>query len=327
MKTDAIWVTRPFHVEVRPLEIADEPLPDEVQVETKACGLCAWDSALYQGITGPGDPPYAIGHEAAGVVTKVGELVKDYKVGDKVAICSASYNEHMAKVVNNKASGICHLPDDLENWADAIYEPTCCVVNLLKLGDIEAGDRVVVVGCGYMGALTIMGLVNGSTAGEVIVFETREDRCQLARELGVEKVYGLKPDGEFDGYKELMESGGADVVIDFSTSEEGFAFAQKCLRPLAGKFLIGSWHRQKLTIDATAWHLGGISIKNLSPMSNLHYQDIIPRTAELIKKGVYDPGKLVTHVVNYKDPELNHIFEISISKEEGYMKGVITFDD
>ncbi|MDC7290588.1 alcohol dehydrogenase catalytic domain-containing protein [Blautia schinkii] len=327
MKTEAIWVTKPFHVEVQPLEVADEPLADEVQIETKACGICAWDSAMYQGITGPGDPPYAIGHEAVGIVTKVGSLVTDYKVGDKVAVCSATYNVQMAKVVNNKATGVCHLPDDLENWADAVYEPTCCVVNLLGLSEIEPGDRVAVVGCGYMGALTIMGLINGSEAGEIIVFETREDRRELARELGVKKVYGLKPDGEFEGFEELKADGGADVVIDFTTGEAGFAFAQKCLRPQAGKLIVGSWHRQNLTIDATNWHLGGITVKNLSPMSNPHYHDMIPRTATLVEKGVYQPGKLVSHVVNYKDAQLNHIFEISISKEENYMKGVVTFDD
>lgn len=327
MKTEAIWVTEPYHVEVREMEIPEEPLADEVQISTKACGICAWDSAMYQGVTGPGDPPYAIGHEAVGVITKVGSLVKDFKVGDKVAVCSATYNTQMAKVVNNKATGICHLPDELENWADAVYEPTNCVVNLLALGEIEPGDRVVLVGCGYMGALTIMGLVNGSQAGEIIVFEAREDRCELARELGADKVFGLNKEGGFEGYDELMAAGGADVVIDFTTGEAGFAFSQTCLKPTAGKLLIGSWHRQKLTIDATNWHLGGITIKNLSPMSNPHYTDIIPKTAELVKRGVYNPGRLVSHVVNYKSPDLNHIFEISISKQEDYMKGVVTFED
>ena len=327
METQAVWVTEKNHVEILPLEIATEPAPDEVQIDTRACGICAWDSAMYQGITGPGEPPYAIGHEAAGVITKVGSMVKDFKVGDKASVCSATYSVHMAKTVNNKASGLCRLPDDTEDWAAAVYEPTNCVVNLLALSEIEAGDRVVVVGCGYMGLLTLMGLVNGSQAGEVIAFEINEDRCEMARKIGVKEVHGMGADGVFEGYEDLMKRGGADVVIDFTTGEAGFQFAMSCLKAKAGKLIIGSWHRQKLTIDASVWHLGGITIKNLSPMSNPHYEDIIPRTGVLIEKGVYDPGMLVSHVMNYKDPELNHLFEISISKKENYMKGIVLFDD
>ena len=30
-------------------------------------------------------------------------------------------------------------------------------------------------------------------------------------------------------------------------------------------------------------------------MSNDHYTDMLPRAYELIKRGVYEPGKLVTH--------------------------------
>lgn len=323
MKTEAIWITKPFHAEVLPMEIADEPKPDEVQIETKVCGICAWDSAMYQGITGPGDPPYVIGHEAAGIITKVGSMVKDYKVGDKVAVCSATDCVQMAKVVNNKTSGICRLPDDLTDWKNAVYEPTCCVVNLLYLSGITPGDKVAIVGCGYMGALTLMGLVNGSCAGDIIVFETIKERQELARKIGAKKVYGS--DG--DGLQKLLAEGGADIVIDFSSGQGGFEFAQKCLRPKSGKLVLGAWHRQDLTFSGTDWHMGGITIYNLSPQSNRHYEDMIPRTAALVERGVYMPGDLVTHAINYKDPNLNHIFETSISKKEGYMKGVILFDD
>ena len=30
MKCDALWVTQPNHLEIRPLEVRDEPLADEV---------------------------------------------------------------------------------------------------------------------------------------------------------------------------------------------------------------------------------------------------------------------------------------------------------
>jgi L-iditol 2-dehydrogenase len=76
MKSDAIWVVEPFKIEVRPVDVA-EPAYDEVQIETKACGVWAWDSYLYQCISAPGPAPYVIGHEAVGIVHKVGAGVSN----------------------------------------------------------------------------------------------------------------------------------------------------------------------------------------------------------------------------------------------------------
>lgn len=86
MKTEGIWVVKPNEIEVRELEVRDEPRADEVQIDVKACGVCAWDSYLFQGVSGPGDPPYPMGHEAAGIVTKVGELVRGFKPGDNAHV-------------------------------------------------------------------------------------------------------------------------------------------------------------------------------------------------------------------------------------------------
>ena len=41
MKCDAVWVAEPNKIEVRPVEIADEPGFGQIQVEVKACGVCA----------------------------------------------------------------------------------------------------------------------------------------------------------------------------------------------------------------------------------------------------------------------------------------------
>ncbi|MEG0897893.1 MAG: alcohol dehydrogenase catalytic domain-containing protein [Ruthenibacterium sp.] len=327
MKCDAVWVVKPNEVEIRPVEVRDEPLADEVQIDVKVCGLCAWDSYLFQGISGPGDPPYPIGHEAAGVITKVGSLVTDFKVGDKVAVCSGTDSQEMAKVVNNKAAGVCRLPDTLTNWADAVYEPTCCVVNLLYKSDIQPGDRVVLVGCGYMGSLTLQGLVNGSCAGYISVFEKRPERRELAKKLGADFVFDPYSAEGKKHIEEIAAAGGADVVIDFGASETGYEVATAVLKDKPGKLVLGSWHRHEMKFDGTRWHMGGVTVYNLSPMSNAHYFDLVPRCATLIDKGVYNPGSLVSHVVHYKDAKLADIFEKSISKEDGYMKAVISFED
>ena len=328
MKCDALWVTEPNHLEIRPLEVRDEPYADEVQIDVKACGLCCWDSYIYQGISTPEPIPCNFGHEAVGIVTKVGTQVTKFKVGDKVAVCnSGKESKQMAKVVNNAAGGVTKLPDDTTDYARAVLEPTNCIVNLLTKLDIAPGDHVVLVGAGYMGLLTLQGLMRGSAAGRVTVFEVREDRREMARALNPDCV--LDPNSEEGKAKvaEIYAEGGADVVIEFSASDSGFALANKVIGHRAGKFAIGSWHRHPMTFDGTSWHMSGITVYNLSPMSNKHYLDISDRTSQLIAKGVYDPASLVSHIVHYKDPGLEDVFRKSITKEDGYMKAVVTFDD
>lgn len=322
MKANALWIVEPNKMEVRPLEVA-EPNYDEVQYKTKACGLCCWDSYLYQGISAPGPIPYVIGHEGVGIIEKVGSDVKGLKPGDKI-FCSGGSNSMMATHVTVKPRFVVKLPDDTDDWVAAVTEPTTCVVNLLFQTHIEPGDHVVLIGAGYMGTLTLMGLTRGSQAGRITVFEIREDRRKAAMKYHPDEV--LDPESA-EGKKvidEIIAKGGADVVIEFSAAKSGFELANKLFK-MAGKLVIGSWHRSPMEFDGTRWHLGGVTVYNLSPMANPHFTEILPRTYELIKKGVYEPGKLVTHVANYKD--CKDVFLRSIDKKDNYMKGVILFDE
>lgn len=322
MKCESVWVAEPNKIETREIEIADNPGYGEIQVEVKACGVCAWDSYLFQGVTGPGPTPYPIGHEAVGIVRKVGEGVTKFKEGDNVFLGTGS-NEMMSQYVNNIADGAEKLPDQIDDWSKWIIEPTCCVVNLLNKVQIEQGDKVALVGCGYMGLLTLMGLVRGSQAGEIIVFEKRSDRRALAKKYGAEVIIDPYSEEGKRYIEKLKKVGGADVVIEFSASDDGFELANEIIRCEAGKLVIGSWHRHKMTFDGSKWHLGGLTVYNLSPMSNRHYTDVMKQTRAMIDRGIYTPQELVTHVADFR--ECQWIFEKSISKEDGYLKGVITF--
>jgi threonine dehydrogenase-like Zn-dependent dehydrogenase len=323
MKCDAVWVVEPNKIEIRPIEIPDEPAWNEVQIEVKACGVCAWDSYLFQGISAPGPIPYAIGHEAVGIVRKAGGGVKDLKPGDKVYTANGG-NTQMSQYINNPASGAAKIPDDVTDYAKWVIEPTCCVVNLLNHANIQPGDRIAVVGAGYMGLLTLMGLTRGSHAGYITVFEVREDRRKMAEKLNPDFVFDPYSEEGKKHIREINDGGGADIVIDFAGSESGYEVSSSVLKDRAGKLILGTWHRHNMKFDGTRWHLGGVTVLNISPMFNPFYNEtIVRRTAVLVEKGIYTPAELVTHAANYKD--CTDVFLKSISKEDGYMKGVVTF--
>lgn len=70
--------------------VIDAPGPREVLIRTKATGLCRSDMHFIEG-TYPWPAPFIPGHEAAGVVEAVGELVSDVAVGDHVVTFLAPF--------------------------------------------------------------------------------------------------------------------------------------------------------------------------------------------------------------------------------------------
>ena len=61
----------------------DDPRPDEVLIEVRAAGVCHSDLHYIDGSL-PRPLPSVLGHEAAGVVLKVGDKVRSLKPGDHV---------------------------------------------------------------------------------------------------------------------------------------------------------------------------------------------------------------------------------------------------
>jgi len=301
-----------------------EPKADEVMIKTMACGLCCWDSWLFRGVNAPGPYPYIIGHEGVGIVERVGSEVTDLKPGDKV-FCGSGNNEMMCEYATVKRAGLCRIPDDVTDYEKYVIEPTCCVVNLLNITNIQMGDHVVLVGAGYMGQLTLQGLTRASQAGRITVFELREDRRKMAEAYGPTEV--LDPESE-EGkavIAEIIAKGGADVCIDFGASDSGFHLADSMAKQ-AGKLTIGSFHRGDVTFNGTKWHLGGLYVYNLAPMSNPHFKEIVPRTWAMIERGVFEPGPLVTHTAYFEDMQaMDDIFNRSCDKGDNYIKGVIKF--
>ena len=60
-----------------------EPKSDEVLVKVKSVGICGTDIPIFKGIRKV-DYPLIPGHEFSGIIEKIGEDVRNFKVGDRV---------------------------------------------------------------------------------------------------------------------------------------------------------------------------------------------------------------------------------------------------
>lgn len=75
-------------VTIEEIEV-DDPLDNEVLVRTAACGVCHSDLHFKLGAMPHFPVPAVMGHEAAGIVEKVGPAVSSVAVGDHVIACNS----------------------------------------------------------------------------------------------------------------------------------------------------------------------------------------------------------------------------------------------
>ena len=88
------------------------------------------------------------GHETIGAVAKTGANVQGFSVGDRVSgLGGGGYKEY---IVMDPAKTV-HVPDNVKD-EDALVEPLACMLSVAtKMPPAIPGDRVAVVGTGYMG--------------------------------------------------------------------------------------------------------------------------------------------------------------------------------
>ena len=196
-------------------EIAD----NEVLVNLKAVGICGSDVSYYYGHspldTPNGKGPLYLGHEASGVIAKVGSIPAKlglFKEGDRVALnpvqqCNAcpacmrgefnvcgypevigvSVNGCFAEYVKIKYTHAYKIPDAVSFESGALAEPLACATHGIERLDIRLGQTVVVYGLGGIGLMMVQ-LAKASGAGKVIAVDVRDFSLEKAKLLGASYV-------------------------------------------------------------------------------------------------------------------------------------------
>ncbi|MGI5917392.1 MAG: zinc-dependent alcohol dehydrogenase [Anaerolineae bacterium] len=318
MKATGVFYVAPEKVELREYEIGDPDLY-EVQIELKASALCAWDQAIYKGVVPPGYTyPFIHGHEGVGVVRKVGARVTGFKEGDKVT--AMGNDSHLfGQIANVPPRFLVKLDDDVEDYQNWLAEPVACVMNGLEWSGIVPGDRVALIGTGFMGLIFVQGLRH-TLAQEIIAMDINPRRLELARQFGADRIIDLStPEGQKE--VEALKSNPVDLVVEAAGAQAAFDLNYSILRE-GGRLNIFSWHKADYRqVDLGAWHMMGIQVYNASPSISPDFPRILKRTVPMMKRGVFCLELLITHVMPAdRAPEM---FDIAYHQSDGYIKGVL----
>ena len=287
------------------------PGPGQVQVEGAACGICSWDIQTFKagGDSASAAPP---GHEGVGYVARLGPGVTGFEVGQRV--CGGGF----AQLRNLPVDRVYRIPEsDLDDpyW---IVEPVSCAVTGMDHCRLRAGERLALVGCGFMGLLMLQGLA-GAGADQIIALDVDDRRLDLALQMGATEAHNVDAPG-FGDVRRDLGSRGIDTVIDSSGSQSGLDLAADIVRR-AGRINLFGWIKgDTAAFNPSVWHLKGLTVVNSSPGAQL--RDPFPPAIRLLEKGVIELEPLVTHVVSL-DEYPAFMAAVASGTVDGYIKGVV----
>jgi L-iditol 2-dehydrogenase len=210
--------------------------PDDLLVQTRACGICSGDIMPWYIRR---KAPLVLGHEPVGIVAATGAAVRNFRPGDRVFVhhhapcfscASCRRGEYvqcstwratnlvpggMAQYFRVSASNqldTLHLPDSIDDANGVLVEPAACVVKSLRRSGLKAGESIVIIGLGIMGMMHVR-LARHLGAASIIGADLFEQRARRAEELGAHHGITVSGDNLTEQVAELTHGAMADVVI------------------------------------------------------------------------------------------------------------------
>ena len=239
-----------------PVELVTIHVPDpgegEALVRVQACGVCHTDLHYREGAIND-EFPFLLGHEAAGIVEKIGDGVTNVQPGDFVILawrapcgncrscqrgrpwyCFASRNAQQKMTLPDgsplsPALGIgafCELTlvDALQAVkVDPAASPLaagligCGVMagigSAINTGGVSRGDSVAVIGCGGVGNAAIAGS-RLAGANTIIAVDIDDRKLEWAKGLGATHTINSTQTDAVEAIRALTDGNGVNVAIE-----------------------------------------------------------------------------------------------------------------
>ncbi len=327
--------------------------PNDAILKPLALAPCTSDVHSAYESEGPHLINRILGHESLGIVTEVGENVKDFKPGDRVVIpCTTPTWQHpdiqdgpvqhaggLFSAINfsNYEDGtfadqikvrsadmnLCLLPDDVSmKQALMVTDMMTTGFHGVELADVKFGDTVVVFGIGPVGLMAVAGAALHG-AGRLFAVGTRPNCVELAKEYGATDIISYK-DGDLGEQIMAMTGGkGVDVAILAGGNMETFHKAWEVTKA-GGCISVITMYTEISEFTIPIEYSGGALLGHKRLVGGLcpGGRKRTERLLSLIQSGRVDPGKMVTHEFNGFD-SLPEAFEMMVNKPRDVIKPVV----
>ncbi|MDR6587585.1 L-idonate 5-dehydrogenase [Agrobacterium tumefaciens] len=259
MKAVVIHAAKDLRIEELPDE---QPGPGQVEVAIEAGGICGSDLHYYNH-GGFGTvrvrEPMILGHEVAGIIKALGEGVSGLAVGDRVAVspsrpcnhCEFCLKGQQNQCLNMRFYGSampmphiqgafrqrlvaeayqCHkVRDGVSIHEAAMAEPFAVTLHGVNRAGALTDKRVLVTGCGPIGALAIIA-ARAHGAREIVATDIMDAVLQKALAIGADRVINVASDPDaLSAYS--ANKGYFDVQFEASGNERAVRSGLEALKP------------------------------------------------------------------------------------------------
>jgi L-iditol 2-dehydrogenase len=232
---------------------------EEVLLKVMASGICGSDVIEWYRVP---KAPRVLGHEATGVIDKVGAKVKKFKVGDRVFVshhvpcfdcryCKrgshtachtlhttnyypGGFSQYVKVPKINVQYGIYKLPDDMTFEEGTFIEPLACVARGQRLSGLKKDDTLLIIGSGISGILHAQ-LAKYKGVKKIIVADINPYRVELAKKFGATDGIDAKANMP-QKIKEINDGHLADQVVVCTGAVPAAMAAMDCVEN-GGKIL------------------------------------------------------------------------------------------
>src|SRR5215212_44588 len=301
------------------------PGPGMAIVEVAACGICGSDLAEFRAgpkmirtsphpLTGR-QAPLTLGHEFSGRVVAAADE-EAWPPGTRVTADACWRCEHCEACVNGDyhmcryggsiglhSDGafapyvavpeytLVGVPDGVSDAAAAMTEPLAVGLHALDRGQTRAGDAVLVLGFGPIGAAAA--LLARAVGATPIVIEI--DEARRARAEGLDLATLEVGEDLPRRVRRAVGGGGAPVVIESTGVAAVLPQAVECARRGGRIVAVG------LTGEPSELDSSRLTFYERSLVGSLGYRHDLPRVARMMADGLVDPERLISGTVPLGD--------------------------
>ncbi|MDH3716145.1 MAG: zinc-binding alcohol dehydrogenase, partial [Gammaproteobacteria bacterium] len=195
-------------------------------------------TATVKRVRGKLDSGIATGYSAAGDVIAVGDSVRGFHVGDRVACAGAGIANH-AEVIDVPVNLCVNIPPQVQTRDAATVTLGAIAMQGVRRANPTLGETFVVLGLGILGQLTVQLL---KAAGcHVVGADIDNQRIRQALDAGMDDCSVPSPDELLRRVLAITDGFGADgaIVTAASTSDEVISMAAQATRKKGRVVLVG----------------------------------------------------------------------------------------
>jgi acyl transferase domain-containing protein/NADPH:quinone reductase-like Zn-dependent oxidoreductase/SAM-dependent methyltransferase len=288
--------------------VYSKPLkPSEIEVDIKAVGLNFRDLMITMGE----HMACSIGCEAAGIITRMGSDVKDFKVGDRVVYLTGHEDNGTFQTYGRVDQNVVVvIPDDLDYETAAslpcVYATT--IYGLVDAGRLEKGEKILIhAAAGGVGQAAIQfAQYKGAEIFATVSSKVKRELLMTEYGLPEDHIFSSRDMTFVDGVKRMTDGYGVDVVLN-SLSGEALRNSWDLLAPF-GRFIeIGKKDAQANGKVSLSPYLRNVTMASVElPTMMRHRPHLIKRlTADAVDlwKGGHIHAARPTKVMSFAQTE------------------------